>query len=368
MAITITKEPEGFYPAYNDSYVEFSSSLASDLYAEIQLYPTATFPNVLKIYPDSTGKYLINLKEAVKVVLNENGFEDANFFVDIYYKNISGILLNQRIDIKVFNASTSETTTEYYDFFKAVKQIAESLHSNPYQLLSYSADGVNHFMTYFEGFPFHFDILEVQSGVNIIVKSLNTGNESEPMLTTAEESFRVNVDKGGGNNWTFDNFLPLTENWNRLEIYEGTTFKTNLLLRKKKNCSGIYLKWFNRSGGFSHYLFDKYYIQETRNAEIGTILNNEFKNIENATGLNKVVGKEASASMIIKSKYEAEEYENIKDLFVSPFVQMYSSKEANVDGSFFDVSIQGVLSFSNKRGRNEASFIVNLPEHITAKL
>ena len=84
--------------------------------------------------------------------------------------------------------------------------------------------------------------------------------------------------------------------------------------------------------------------------------------------MNKSVGKEASASMIIKSKYEAEEYENIKDLFVSPFVQMYSSKEANVDGSFFDVSIQGVLSFSNKRGRNEASFIVNLPEHITAKL
>jgi len=93
MAITFTKEPEGIYPAYNDSFIEFSSDLADDNKAEITLYPVDIFTRVFVIYPDTDGKYLFNLKEAVKVIFNANGFSDSNFFVDSYYKNISGLYL-----------------------------------------------------------------------------------------------------------------------------------------------------------------------------------------------------------------------------------------------------------------------------------
>lgn len=368
MAITFSKEPEGIYPAYNDSFIEFASSLADNNKAEITLYPVDIFTRTFIIYPDSDGNYLFNIKEAVKVIFNVAGFKDANFFTDIYYKSISGVYLLQQVKIEVFNDSTSESKTEYYDFFKAVKQIGELIFSNPYQLLSYSKDGLNHSITYFEGFPLHFDILKVDAGVDIVVKSLNTGNESEVMNPEASGSFRINVDRGGGNNWTYDNFLPLIEGLNRLEIYEDTVFKSNLILNKKKKCSGVYLKWFNRNGGFSHYLFEEYFVDKMKSSELGRVLNVDFNNIPNVTSNYKSTGKKAAESLNVKARYNSEEYELLKDIFTSPFIQMYTSRTAYVEGSFIDVFVDGTISFSNKRGNNEIKLTVDLPEVITAKL
>lgn len=368
MAITIIKEPEGIYPAYNDSYVEFSSNLINNEYAEITVYPILTFPNVFLIYPDANDIYVFNLKEAVKVIFNANGFEDSNYFTDSYFKSISDLYLSQNIKIEVFSDITSDSILKTYEFFKAVKQVGELIHSNPFQLLSYSPDGVDHSMTYYEGFPFHFDILQVTSGSDIIVKSLNTGNETLVMNPTTSEAFRVNIDRGGNKNWTLDNILPLIDGLNKLEIYEDGDFKTNLLLTKKKNSSGLYLKWFNRHGGFNHYLFEQFYIEQTKGVEYGRILNNEFNNIYNATGIHKSLGKKASGTLTIKTKYDSADYEYLRDIFESPLIQMYTSKNAYVEGKFIDVSIDGSITFSNKRGKNEINLIVDLPERITVKL
>lgn len=368
MAITITKEPSGIYPGYNDSFIECTSDLTGHNKSEITVYPTATFPKVFVLYPDVNGNYLFNLKEAVKVIFNENGFEDENFDTSVYSKSISGLYLLQQIQIKVLNDSSEESILKNYELFKAVKQIGENLHENTHQLLSYSPDGINHNLTYFEGFPFHVDILRATSGKEIIVKSLNTGNETDPMIPTITDSFRMNIDKGGANNWTSDNVLPLIEGLNRLEIYEDGSFETNLWLTKKKRCSGVYLKWFNRNGGFSHYLFDQFFVLQDSSKEIGKIANNEFKNINEATGLHKSIGKESEGTINIKAKYESEDYEILKDIFRSPLVQMYTSRTAYIEGFFIDVFVDGNISFSNKRGKNEIALIVDLPEVITAKL
>lgn len=368
MAITMTKEPSGIYPAYNDSFIEFSSDLADNNKAEITAYPVDVFTRVFVIYPDANGKYLFNLKQIVKVIFNEEGFEDENFFTDSYYKNIDGLYLLQQIQIKVLSDSSSETTSKNYGFFKAVKQISEPIYSNNLQLLSFTNDGINHSMTYFEGFPFHFDLQLATIDEAIIVKSLNTGNESEEMIPTETGAFRINVDRGAGKNWTSDNFLPLTEGLNRLEIYENGDFKTNVLLTKKKISCGVYLKWFNRSGGFSHYLFNEFYVSQTKGKDSGKVFNDEFKNISEATGNFKSTGKEAQETLNIKARYEIQDYENIKDIFKSPLVQMYTSRNAYKEGSFIDVFVDGTISFSNKRGKNEISLIVDLPEVITAKL
>ena len=368
MAFTFTKQPEGIYPAYNDSFIEFTSDLADNNKAEITLYPIEIFTRTFIIYPDADGNYLFNIKEAVKVIFNNGGFNDNNFFTDSYYKSIAGLYLSQQIKIEVFSDVSSEDVTEYYDFFKAVKQIGELIYSNTYQLLSYTKDGVNHSMTYFEGFPFHFDILKVTSGSDIVVKSLNTGNETEDMIPTTSDSFRINVDRGGGNNWTLDNFLPLIEGLNRLEISENTIFKSNLNLYKRKKCSGVYLKWFNRNGGFSHYLFDEFFVAKTKSKELGKVLSSEFNNIEDVTGNYKSIGKKAEAGLNIKTKYESVDYELLKDIFTSPYIQIYTSREAYVEGKFIDVSVDGTISFRNKRSKNEIVLTVDLPEVITAKL
>jgi hypothetical protein len=368
MAITITKEPSGIYPAYNDSFIEFSSDLANNNKAEITVYPLLTFPKVFTIYPDANGKYLFNLKEAVKVIFNAPGFKDANFDTSVYWKSISGLYLSQDIDIEVFSDIDSESTSETYEFFKAVKQVGEPLPDNPFQLLSFTEDGWNHYLTYFEGFPFHWDIQRIATGKDMTVKSLNTGNETAAMETTLTDSFRMIVDKSNGDNWTSDNVLPLITGLNRLEIYEDAVFKSNVFLTKRKKCSGVYLKWFNASGGFSHFLFDRYFNDRTRAKNIDMISNTEFNNIGSSTGNFKSTGKEAERSLTLKTKYDSNEYNILKDILISPLVQIYTSRFANVEGTFIDVNIDGSLNFSNKKGLNTAVFSVDMPDVITAKL
>lgn len=370
MAITITKQPEGIYPAYNDSFIQFSSDLADNNKAEITVDPIAIFPNVFVLYPDIDGNYLFNLKEAVKVILNENGFEDSNYFTDAYWKSISGLYLLQDITIKVLSDIASEQVNKSYEFFKAVKQVGQNIHANPFQLLTYSPDGVDHSMTYYEGFPFNFDIQRVIYAADkvLTVKNLNTGIVSDDMPVTSTGAFRMNVDRGGGNNWTSGNILPLIVGVNRLEIHENGAFRSNLLLTKRKECSGIYLKWFNSEGGYSHFLFNRYFIEAVRGQDMGTVLNSDFNNIEDVTGSLLSTGKEASRSFVVKAKYNSSEYENLKDIFTSPLIQIYTSFQAYIEGRYIDVSVNGTFNNSNKRGNNEIVLNIDLPEMITAKL
>ena len=200
MAITITKQPENIYPAYNDSFIEFSSDLADNNRAEIIVQPLSLFPEPFIVYPDASGVYLFNLKEAVKVQFNIQGFSDSNFFTDSYGKSISGLYLLQQIKIKVYSDVSEEEVDKEYEFYKAVNQVGQNVITNPFTLLSYSDNGIDHDLTYFEGFPFHFDIKRVlyAAGKELTVKSRNSGDETNPFIVTSDGAFRMNVDRSGG--------------------------------------------------------------------------------------------------------------------------------------------------------------------------
>lgn len=367
MAINISREPSGIYPAYNDSYIVFSSTLVDNNKAKVKVYPIETFPNEFELYPDLQGNYIFNLKESVKVNFNENGFNDYNYFTDSYYKNITGLFLSQQIDIEVFNDLTSESISKTYSFYKGVKQIGQSIFANEFQLLSHSKDGVNFALTYFEGFPFNFDIQKAVAGHNLKIKSLNSGIITANMEVTLSDAFRINVDLGGGNNWTSEAFLPLNTGLNKLELYSNDVFKTNILITKKKICSGIYLKWVNSQGGFSHYLFEEFYTEKTAGKDIDFILKSEFLNINEMRGDFASLGKNSGSELVVKCKYPPEDYENLKDIFSAASIQMYTSKEAYVEGVFIDVNIKGNMNFSNKRLINNMVLTVELP-NITANL
>lgn len=370
MAITISKEPSGIYPAYNDSFIEFSSDLSDNNRAEISALPALTFPKPFSIFPDSSGKYVFNLKEIAKTILNENEFEDANYFTDAFFKSITGLYLSQDITIEVFNDSTSETLDKSYEFFKSVKQITEVIHPNAFQLLTNSINGIDHYLTYFEGFPFSFDIQRVVHviGKELTVKNVRTSVTTIPMNTTVTGSFRMNVDRGNGTNWTDNNFLPLIEGLNYLEIYEDGAFKTNLYLKKRKICSGIYLKWFNNDGGFNHYLFEEYLTEEIEGKDIDFVGANTFRNVGELNSNIKSVGKQASNALTVRAKCDAKEAETLKSLYSSPMVQMYTSKIENIQGEFINVAIEGAYNHRNKISNNEFILSIILPEMITAKL
>lgn len=370
MAITILKEPSGIYPAYNDSFFEFESSIVGSKRAEITVFPVSLFGRTFSVFPDSEGKYLFNLKEVVKVQLNQSGFEDSNFFEDAYFKSISGLYLLQSISVEVFGDSSSEVLNKSFEFYKSVKQVGESVFSNPFQLLNYSKNGIDFYLTYFEGFPFSFDIQRVvfSSGKILKIKNKNTGQESIEMNPDATGAFRVVVDKSDGENWTSGSVLPLTEGLNRLEVVEDGEFRTNLFLKKKKACDGVYLKWFNTEGGFGHFLFEQFFTEKIKGKDVDLIGSNNFQNVSSLNSGVKSIGKSGRRTLKIKARCDENESNILRSLYISPSIQMYSSREANVKGSFINVQIEDTFEFKNKKGFNDFVLTVELPELITARL
>lgn len=381
MAITILKEPSvqtpsGAYPAYNDSFIEFTSDLAGNNRAEITLTPSETFPKPFVIYPDLDGEYLFNMKEAVKVVLNSNGFSDSAFFDDQYFKTVGTNFLSQDVSIEVFNDTTSEVVGKNYSFYKAVNQIGEKIFENGYSLLNTSKNGIDYNLTYFEGFPFHFEFKRVffteETDIKIVNK--NTG-QSVRTPTTGNGTFRVNIDLSDGKNWTSDSVLPLNVGLNRLEVLhyltEGeidSTFLTNINIKKVKKKSGVYLKWRNNQGGFSHRLFDQFFTDTLRGRDIDTISSGKFENVGSVTSSFRSTGKVATEVLRLKTICDANESEELKSLFISPLIQMYTSREANVKGEYIDVRVEQTFNFRSKKENQQFFLTVGLPEVQTLRL
>lgn len=369
MAITIIKEPSGIYPAYNNAFVQFSSDLENNNKAEITASPSSIFQKTFSLFPDSSGVYVFNLKEIAKTMLNANDFEDVNFFDNAYYKSITGLYLLQNVTIKVLSDTSEESVIKNYEFFKSVKQLEDVIYSNTFQILSNSENGVDYYLTYFEGFPFHFDLQRIIHSVGKEIKVKNVKTSNELLMTTTETgSFRVNVDRSDGENWTAENVLPLITGLNYLEIYEDDVFKTNLFLKKKTTCSGVYLKWFNADGGYSHYLFDEFFNEGINGRDIDFISSGDFLNVGELDSEIKSIGKRASRNLTVRAKCDSNEMKILKSLFYSPLIQIYTSRTENVKGKFINVTIEGVFNNKNKVNNNEVIFNVILPEMITAKL
>lgn len=363
--ITMLKEPAGNYPAYNDSYIIFEYEFESE-YAEILAYPLSLFPKPFLIYPDIDGVYRFNLKEIAKAVLNIGGFKDDNADNVDYFFSHEGLSENIQIDLAVYSISGGDgSDTKYYNFFKSVKQITEDIFTNDYQILSKSKNGIDYNITYFEGFPFSFDIQKAELAKEIVIKNKNTGDQLEA-TPTITDAFKIVIDKVN-ENWTNQNMLPLITGLNKLEIFKETEFRTNLNLTKKEICKGVYLKWFNSDGGYSYYLFEEFYKDQTKSKDIDFIDSNEFSNVGEYKAKTISIGRKASKILKIKANASGQENDIIESLFSSPHIEMYTSNEAYVKGIFVKVTISGTFNRNNKRRNNKQSLDIILPEIITAK-
>lgn len=377
MSINISTEPIGFYyPAYNDSFVKFTSTLSGQTFTEITALPESHFPKPFKIYPKPNGSYLFNLKELVKSRFNQNGFSDLSVGLPFGWSEPVPYLTEKlSMTFTDYNEDgAGEPVTRLYYFYKSVKQIGESVHSNPQQILNNSKNGVDYNLTYFEGYPFSFEIQEVQLNNSVQIRNTNTSVTSPHIISTSTAPLRIYTDKVT-TNWTTANFLPLQDNLNKLEILKDSILVTNLNLKKVPAKCGVYLKWFNSDGGYSYYLFDEFYKSNLKMRNDGYAARNDFNNIKiNYDGTPGVknplisLGKSGGEDLQIRTVCDKNEVKHLSSLFKSPSVQMWSQKEPFISGEWIDVQISGSHSYSTKKALNEVKLTVELPEEITMKL
>ncbi len=370
MAISINTEPTIIYPAYNDSFITFQSSLTGTTRAIIQLLPSATFPKPFEIYSNINGVFVFNLKEAIKSRFNENGFDDI---YDIYptgwIKNLDNTYLNQTINITDYNEDTTGTTlTRNYEFYKSVKQVGQPIFDNTNQILNVSKNGIDYNLTYFEGYPFSFEIQRVNQDDSIKVYNRNIGLFSNNLISTSTNTLRVYIDKVT-TNWTTSNFLPLQDNLNKLEVYNTGVLTTNLNLKKVPAKCGVYLKWFNNDGGYSYFLFDEYYQSESSYKTIATVSNSIYRNVDNGLKTKtKIIGKEGGKRLKLRATIDKNEVNHLESLFSSPSVQIWSSQNPFIEGEWINVTLKGSHSYFTKKALNEIKIEIDLPEQITYRL
>ncbi|KQC33396.1 hypothetical protein AAU57_08775 [Nonlabens sp. YIK11] len=365
MAIQIIKQPSTdlINPAYNDSYISFNSTIANDFKAEIIIDGTQLFT----IYPDLQGNYLLNLKPLVKG--KYEGFEDLNTDNDdTNGRNIDGVLKSLRVNITVFNNVSVDTIELSYDFSRSVKQVGEDIYDNNLQVLSASVNGIDYNLTYFEGYPFTVDILKVEDDATLQVRNINTSTVSAPIFSIKDSSFRFYIDDSISN-WTNNNYLGLPDTLNKLEILEDGQSKTNLNLLKIEPKCGVYLKWFNNQGGFNYWLFDEFYKSSIDTSTLSTIGRNTFNNVgEGIIAPTRLIGKQGSKQLNLKTRVDSKEQRVIESLYTSPLVQMYSATEPFQSGQWIDVTTKSKLETNNKPMKNKISVTIELPESILPTL
>lgn len=359
--ITITQDLTENYPAYNDAFIKFSSSIGPDR-CEIVPTDSVNFPLPFLIFPDPAGNFLFNLKDLARASFTNKEFSRNGYEPFTWGQSFQDNKVTVGITINAYSGATLDSLGKSYTFYKAVNQIGEPLLSN--YLLTPSENGVDYTLNYWEGFPFDFQIKELTATDNITVKNLNTGATSPAMTAQLTGSYAVHVDKGS-ENWTSEAFLPIADLHNRIEIYQDGVFKSNLILKKRSECEGVYVRWFNEQGGRNYWLFDEFKRGEIRARSLGRVAKNTFLNAGSQDAPFLEYGKEASRGLRVRTNVGKDSLKTFETMLTSPNIEVYTSNSAFESGTWIPATLEGALIADNKRDTTEYALTFELPDLIT---
>jgi hypothetical protein len=363
--ITFTNDLlNGFNPAYNDSIVSFNSSFTGITNCDVTI-DSKTFT----IYPFN-NEFKFNFKPIVTTLINQNGFKDSvlpDLILSDFIIDDSSLQLTINPDFFCYNSTTGETMVKEYKFLKCVEQLPfynqKVQANNDIRVLIPSQNGVDFNLTYSEGYPADFAIQGVLSGYTYHFRNSNTGIQSTTFTATTSDVKRIFL-SDGATDTTIDGVMLLSSNINNIELWVNGFFKCNIKVKKVESKCGVYLKWFNSNGGYSYWLFDKFFNESLKTKDFEDI-NGAWDNLQNVTSTYESLGKSASSSLVLNTQYNSEEKEYLLDLLKSPKVEMYINNEPFIqqnEFNFIGVKISdGSFTYNNSKSKNKLKVTIELP-------
>lgn len=357
-------------PAYNNTIIRYQTTITNLVYSELIINGQD-----YKIYPFNNG-FTFNFKEIAKTLINPNYFKDTinpDISVASIYDDTT-LSLTLPVEIKVVDSfGEFLSANKTFVFLKNVEQLPNYndrlAASQPVRLLLPTNNFTDYYMPYFEGYPSDFGVFGIQTNDQFYIKNISNYNQTDVFTGTTTEAKRFFISDGQSET-SFIEDLNLASNQNKLELWVNDEFKCNLIINKKESKCGVYLKWFNTSGGYSYWLFDEPNT-DTISFKSMDDIEGVYDNLQNVSSTSNIIGKKGERRIKLKTKYTTQEKEYLQSLLASPKVEMYAYNQPFVavnSNSFIGVIAEGSFPYKNKNSNNTLELTITLPEINTQTL
>lgn len=375
---TKNTNPAHLRKAYNNDVVElFTNSALEPLHCDIT---SGTALNI-RLYPSPDKKFFLNFRPYITALINTRNFEDTlqpalnNFQESYIYSFTEGSYLEIPVTFTIaLEGGTTETVTHNLAWFAAVEQPADYITflKTSYFLLSpFIKNTTNHqYLKYWQGYP--FDISLYHSGETITLRNNTTLISRE--LTLPGKVSRI-VFSDGRTDKTLETFFPMAESFNKLRLMASSTESADdkfITLEKIPYKCGIYLKWLNKYGGYSYWLFENTYAIDRSTKQLGE-LDRDLSNLEDTYTRAIQIGKESQDTLkVIAELLSEDESHIVQGILDSPKVYLFTGKPFSQNGAhnWVEVALKtGSARIKNARQPlNNFAFDLELPQRYTQTL
>lgn len=324
MAITFTKNPSNVLnPIFNNNTVIFSSSLIGTLTANINISFNGEEIGDFRISPDPDGNFEFNFFEIIKAsyLNSKDNFQDNIELSNVDDFDIETSSYNATVIFTVSNTSGgNQSITQSYKFYPSVHNFeSEEVFLNTPTLLLPN-QGINkaqYNLTRFLGYPFDFSYF-TSTNLQLTFRTNNYTNTNNTIS-------RFFLCDGVENLVGVDNFETLETN-STITNYEDS----DIIIKNKNRSCGSYLKWFNKSGGWSYWLFEPIEIDELNTGNIGEIQKG-FEDWRESIGTSFSTGKTANIRRSISAEgLEPYEFDYVKEIADSPIIYFYHGSQNTI--------------------------------------
>jgi hypothetical protein len=367
----------GILPAFNNNIIEFKSdSTIESVQARVIIN---SIPFI--IYKIPSGWFRFNFKEISKILVNKNNFQDylTTNIIDIdintyTYEQEEGFFTgNVILEVTLING-TIETLNFNIKFLSNVYNLEDykkydlGNQNSAIPLLPNIKNTNNqYFVKYFEGYPFDITFYDT-SGFDI-----QFINPYSYLTTFKRRGTLTRLFFGDGENDLINNSLfSLDNNITKIDIYQDdNSINKYIFLQRVYMCGNdaVYLKWYNAQGGYSYWLFNKFYQKNNSSSNIGD-LQNDFENLKNTIAPKIQIGKNSFDTIFLDSDLLNEnEFNLLIGIFTSPKVYLFTglplARAKHTDWIEVEVKNKNSNIRDWKNRSKNIAFEIELPEKNT---
>ena len=348
MAITFSKAISitELLNAFNNNVVEFSSDDPLDSVKCVVNINSIDF----EITPNTSNVFRFNFKEAVSTFVKQDKFKDSILPTGDNMNDTS--LINSWLVTYTitFTDDSTENTTRAYVFIRSVEQIANL--TNKLLSSQYLFNPLT--LTVFKGYP--FEVVRFSNG------NVNLANSSNTLALTSpdDNTERIWLSRG-------DSIIQgsigdmIKEGFNDLS-FDGSGQIDFTIKMKDISCGGVYLKWINKKGAYSYWLFNSIYKDKISVRTID-VFNTDFDSIDETYTTELPTKRQPTFTKdLVANSLTLLEMEQMEDILDSPRIEMYNGDydDAVTTASWQTVSIRSASQIIKNTKHSLTNFKIKI--------